>query len=256
MSTKFIVANALAAALNLALFAFYGSLISFAAVFISLGCIAHIVYTEQKHGRHRQPTAEDNGDPAAQSGFSFSTGALVLAANPGTVLTFASISEPEPIEDAGIRAGEITAFRAWRIEGDKLFSVYIEGIEWKPGCPMTGDVQAGGVFSFKDVGEVYEYLAERQSTPVLRIEFDDVTGFSRLVHETMRTETFAIGTVQLWGQVIEHERGYRAQFAKIASLDHVIQSLGPLCGPDSNFMLADLRARYGVTETPAAEAQS
>lgn len=48
--------------------------------------------------------------------------------------------------------------------------------------------------------------------------------------------TMAVGTVRLWGEVIEHERGYRAEFAKVHSLDHVFGEAD----------LAALRARYGV----------
>jgi len=35
------------------------------------------------------------------------------------------------------------------------------------------------------------------------------------------------GTVKLWGEVIEHELGWRAQFAKLASIEEVWMGLGP-----------------------------
>ena len=31
-----------------------------------------------------------------------------------------------------------------------------------------------------------------------------------------------IGTIALWGEVIEHEMGYRAEFGQVASLDEII----------------------------------
>ena len=50
------------------------------------------------------------------------------------------------------------------------------------------------------------------------------------------------GTVELWGSVIEHEYGYRAQYAKIHSLDWINQK------PTSLFdnRLVPLRTLYGV----------
>jgi len=59
--------------------------------------------------------------------------------------------------------------------------------------------------------------------------------------QTARTDwgidypSFALGTVHLWGEVVEHERGYRASHAAVRSIDEAY-------GVD----LADLRNRYGV----------
>jgi hypothetical protein len=53
------------------------------------------------------------------------------------------------------------------------------------------------------------------------------------------------GTVFLWGDVVEHERGWRAEFARVRSLDWLY--------PDETMMgreqeaLADLRATYSLT---------
>lgn len=50
------------------------------------------------------------------------------------------------------------------------------------------------------------------------------------------TSSFVVGTVKMWGEVVEHQFGYRAQFAKLNSLD-------TLYGEAS---LSRLRDRYGV----------
>ena len=51
-----------------------------------------------------------------------------------------------------------------------------------------------------------------------------------------RDPSYVIGTVDLWGTVIEHERGYRAEFASVATLDDVIGKVD----------LEALRRRYRV----------
>jgi hypothetical protein len=50
-------------------------------------------------------------------------------------------------------------------------------------------------------------------------------------------DAFVIGTALLWGDVVEHERGWRASMAKVKSIDSVV--LG-------NVDLSALRERYGL----------
>lgn len=52
----------------------------------------------------------------------------------------------------------------------------------------------------------------------------------------VETETVVAGTVKMWGDVVEHERGYRAEFAKLNSLDAIY-------GPGD---LDALREKYGL----------
>jgi len=49
------------------------------------------------------------------------------------------------------------------------------------------------------------------------------------------------GKVKIWGEVVEHEWGYRSQFAKIVSLDYGDPEL-----------LARFRSIYGLTEVAAS----
>lgn len=121
--------------------------------------------------------------------------------NPSGWVTIPSITRDDtPIEDAGIRAGEIIAHRCWWLFPDnRLFSVYVKDYEWMPGVSATGDVKRDGVHAFKYECDVYAYSAESQ--------FFNKTSF------------IVFGTVKLWGEIVEHEWGYRAEFAKIASLN-------------------------------------
>jgi hypothetical protein len=39
------------------------------------------------------------------------------------------------------------------------------------------------------------------------------------------TASLLFGRVKIWGEVVEHEWGYRSQFGKIVSLDHGVPEL-------------------------------
>ena len=106
----------------------------------------------------------------------------------------------------GIRVGEIIAYRAWRVIGrtwwrkgdDRLHSVLVKNYAWHPDEPASGDVGTHGIYSFRDVirsGGEYGY-------------YPGTIG------------TLLFGKVKIWGEIVEHEQGYRSQFAKIVSLDY------------------------------------
>jgi hypothetical protein len=105
----------------------------------------------------------------------------------------------------GIRVGEIIAYRAWRVfksrcwwePDDRLHSVLIKDYIWDPAQPASGDVRTHGIYSCRNVvrsREEYLYFVS--------------------------TATLLFGKVKIWGEIIEHEWGYRSQFAKIVSLDY------------------------------------
>jgi hypothetical protein len=105
----------------------------------------------------------------------------------------------------GIRVGEIVAYRAWRViephwwwpGDDCLHSVLMQEYVWHPDEPASGDVRTHGIYSFRDAvrsKEEYPYSAGRA--------------------------TLLFGKVKIWGEIIEHQNGYRSQFGKIVSLDY------------------------------------
>lgn len=100
------------------------------------------------------------------------------------------------IEDAGIRAGEIVGYRAWTFRRERLHSMFAP-FEWEPGSVVdaTGEMRLHGVHAFKTLREAIKqygcYACEA---------------------------TVIFGTVDLWGEVIEHDKGYRAQFGAIRKL--------------------------------------
>ena len=109
------------------------------------------------------------------------------------------------LQHEGIRAGEIIAYRAWRVlertwkreTDDRLHSVHREDYVWHPEQPASGDVRFHGIYSFKQV-----------------IRTRDQYGYPT------SDGPFLFGSVKIWGEIVEHEDGYRSQFARIASLDY------------------------------------
>jgi hypothetical protein len=104
----------------------------------------------------------------------------------------------------GIRTGEIVACRAWRAITPTLFwsgddflhSVRMRDYIWVPDEPASGDVKTHGIYSFRHVIrsiEEYDYNARG---------------------------VLLFGKIKIWGEVVEHEAGYRSQFGKIISLDY------------------------------------
>lgn len=94
---------------------------------------------------------------------------------------------PPPALPTADTMGPIRAWRLWRIKGERLWSV-AHGMEWRPGVPMQGQPaphDQAGVYAVKD--RAYPFHA-----------YDGDT---------------ILGEVGLWGRVIEHEHGFRAEYA-------------------------------------------
>jgi hypothetical protein len=106
----------------------------------------------------------------------------------------------------GIRVGEITAYRAWgvieptwlRKADDRLHSVYVQDYVWPLDEPASGDVQTHGIYSFRDVIGC-------------RADYGYALGIAG---------PLLFGKVKIWGEIVEHEAGYRSEFAKIVRLDY------------------------------------
>jgi hypothetical protein len=105
----------------------------------------------------------------------------------------------------GIRVGEIIAYRAWRVieprwwwaGDDHLHSVLMKDYVWSPDEPASGDVRTHGIYSLRDV------IRSKQ-------EYFYSVGRALLL----------FGMVKIWGEVVEHEWGYRSECGKIVSLDY------------------------------------
>jgi hypothetical protein len=124
-----------------------------------------------------------------------------------TIMTVNHEELARRLKHEGIRAGEIIAYRAWRVMiytgwfrtgDDRLHSVYMRDYVWHPDQPASGDVTTHGIYSFREV-----LRSEEQYGYHIRME-----------------GPLVFGKIKIWGEVVEHEAGYRSEFAKIASLDY------------------------------------
>ena len=94
---------------------------------------------------------------------------------------------------SGFQFGKLVAYRIWRIDRNRLISLSA-GYVWKPGTNGPADVDVYGFYAFKELSGALE-----------------MSGGDR-------SYSYAVGKVSLWGEIVEHKFGYRAQFAKIIEL--------------------------------------
>ena len=78
-------------------------------------------------------------------------------------------------------------------------------------------------------GGTYAFASAEQLAPEIE-RLRDYTEKSRRIPKSsfhwmigwqpvFETDVLVSGTIKMWGDVIEHERGYRAEFAKVNSID-------------------------------------
>jgi hypothetical protein len=137
-------------------------------------------------------------------------------------------------QGTGIRVGEILGWRWWYVDG-LLKSPYMD-CTWFPEEPMEGDVTGGvgsfGVYVMKD-----RAIAALQADKSLWLSSDALWVWNNWRHR-LRPPRTAYGSVRIWGEVIEHAAGYRAEFARVVSIDGVY--------PQDSDLLAALRWKYRV----------
>lgn len=101
------------------------------------------------------------------------------------------------LKTEGIKLGEIIAWRGWKITAQGFLRSMSADVIWAPHEPMEGKIKSteehNGCYAYKTAST---FLKNHENTGL------DV-----------------YGRVALWGDIIEHELGYRAQFAKIVGLE-------------------------------------
>lgn len=98
-----------------------------------------------------------------------------------------------------------------------------------------------GIFAWKTLGQLCSYIQNQFSL----VHNDPFYGLKRPEYEG---ELFVTGQVILWGSVIEHEHGYRAQFAKPHRLFMVCDAEGHRLNEGLRVELCRL---YGLPESGA-----
>lgn len=154
---------------------------------------------------------EDDGDRSAPEASRSNTPSQPSPAYQGTPVPSASLG-PYAAGKTSIRAGEITAYRAWTVRNNKLYSLFFTKFEWHPNLPAHGDPtrvliplipDADGMFLPNCEG-IHAFKTEEQCREYIKGWFVEYLEPCYIVW----------GEVQLWGTVIEHELGYRAEWGK------------------------------------------
>lgn len=98
-----------------------------------------------------------------------------------------------------IVAGEIVAWRLWKLDKSGYLHSISSRYTWYPDEIAEGDVNRAGIYAFKSI----------HGARILGASYASCS------------DQIVMGRVALWGDVIEHQRGYRAQYAKPLSLGWV-----------------------------------
>lgn len=147
-------------------------------------------------------------------------------------------AQPTPLPRSDMQVRDLIGWRVWRITSlGYLRSLTADAI-WLPGVPMEAsevvDRHAASKTGGSDLG--IHVFAERNGAI---LEIEAYTGREA-------GTGYAVGSVLLWGEVVEHERGYRAERAKIKSIDDVTWKGKPPWDKETAEVLGFLQARYGV----------
>ena len=133
-------------------------------------------------------------------------------------------SPPAPLARSDIQVRDLIGWRVWRVTSAGYLQSLSASAIWLPDEPMTGivgDYDGRGVHVFTTRANAIAVVANHGGR-------------------------FAIGSVKLWGEVVEHEQGYRAENARIMSIDDVIWDTEPPWSDTVAKALTYLRSRYGV----------
>lgn len=169
--------------------------------------------------------------------------------------------EPLPIPYTGIHSGELTGHRAWFVTDTYELTSLAHYFVWELGKTIEGNVEevvfTGAITGIQRFGGVYAYSSfdllrddelasamrnryiwpTRERKPSARqLSVGDSITLSDYISETVTYLGLAYGTVKLWGETVQHEKGYRASFAKLTSIDGFIGVGG--------FDLEKLRGKY------------
>lgn len=199
----------------------------------------------KNHGKHRRAGTPAHGHSIVgtdySAGGSDQDGTITITwagSNSWSAIDFAA-PEPKPptIPHAGIRTGELIGHRLWWLVDGQLCSLAHKRL-WAPDETIHGDtnkaVDGGGMFFNTIWGGTYAFFDadDRHIAKEMAGILANVAEYEACMRRIgvppwsvwgwnpyEETGTFVRGTIKMWGEVIEHEHGYRAEFAKLNSLD-------------------------------------
>jgi hypothetical protein len=174
----------------------------------------------QCYGEHRRADAQTSCDSAGSSDPGHRRTQPLLITNK---TRDAALGEPR------IRAGEIIGWRFWKLSHGLLYSVFVS-YTWHPGVFERS--------SSKHIG-----LKEPRVSRIQRRR----AGRARGVLAPYISPAI-IGSVAMWGEVIEHQHGWRSEYAAVRSITKIT---GDRDFSSKQQLLLALREKYGcalVTE--------
>jgi hypothetical protein len=172
-------------------------------------------YLGADYGEHRRADAQTSCDSAGSSDTSHHRTEPLLIT--GDKTRDAALGAPR------IRAGEIIGWRFWKLRNGLLYSVFVP-YTWRPGVfERSSSKQSGfknpGYYAFKDKEQAeHEASIHAYGWP------------------------FAFGSVAMWGEVIEHQRGWRSEYAAVRS---IIKITGDIPFSRKHSLLLELHEKYG-----------
>lgn len=222
----------------------------------------------KNHGKHRRASPPAHGSPAVGTDYSAGgssswTTVHFTRANWTSTVTIDDAANdswltPEPpkhpaVPYAGIRTGELIGHRLWWVvqeAGEPTLCSLAHRRPWLPNETITANVEHliehDYWFNHTIWGGTYAFMGRSQCQDEIEQLAANCARFQRFIGALAwlsskwtpynETGTFVVGTLKMWGEVIECETGYRAQFAKLNSIDEIY-------GPGD---IEALRARYGV----------
>ena len=174
---------------------------------------------------HRRADAQTSCDPAGSSDTGHHRADPLLIT--GNKTRDAALGEPR------IRAGEIIGWRIWRLCNGLLQSVIVPYI-WHPG---VFDRSSSKRLAYYNYNPGYHAFRHREQA-----ECDAP------MHAFAFKSPVVIGSVAMWGEVIEHQHGWRSEYAAVRS---IIKITGDIIFWSKQRLLLDLRETYNcavVTE--------
>jgi hypothetical protein len=150
-------------------------------------------YLGANYGEHRRADAKTSCDSAGSSDTGHHRAEPLLIT--GNKTRDAALGEPR------IRAGEIIGWRFWKLCNGLLHSVVVP-YTWYPGVFERSGSKQRGYYNYNAGYHAYrdKEQAEREAL-MIGCWWPAV-----------------IGSVAMWGEVIEHEHGWRSEYAAVRSL--------------------------------------
>ncbi len=118
------------------------------------------------------------------------------------------------------QVGEIIAYRVWKVlflrehpNSISVKSIYYH-LVWPAHTPVKKEQDIWEETLYDDWHQYYGIHAFK-TMDILKRKFD-------CLHDS-QSQTFfnVLGRVKLWGEIIEHEEGYRAEYAQVMSIDEL-----------------------------------